>query len=711
VAHAKEGSYLNSLTRRSFVKSVGLGAGLASLPAVAGAAEAGGLPDVPLPQSTARPGELRFRQVHLDFHTSPLIPDVGADFDANEFVRVLKGASVNSINIFAKCHHGMAYYPTKVGVMHPSLKIDMLGQMIEACHKADILTPVYYTIMWDQYAAMQHSDWRVLDENGRDDGAGPLEAGWVRVCPNTPYLDYVAAQSEEIAKNYEVDGFWFDILEYSRFGCCCPYCMREREKLGLDSTKLEDRVKHAQMVIDRTLARLSAAVKPYRPNAMIFFNGQVRVGMRPLLKYYTQVEVESLPGGEWGYGHFAVMSRYVRNLGLDYLGMDGRFHRSWGDFGGLRNQAALDYECFRMLAQAGKCSVGDQMHPRGKLVQPVYDLIGRTYRSVAEKEPWCAGAKAVTEIGFLSTADFNVPVSVAKSDLGATNLLAQLHQQFDTLDRESDFTRYKLIILPDSHRFDEELKQKVRNYVARGGCVILSHESGLDPEGKQFALPELGLEYVGPSPTLGNKGDYFEALAELGEGIPPMVHFTYASGALVKAGPGATTLARLWKPYFDRNYLHFSSHRQTAYDQPTEYAAVAQKGSIIYISFPVFSGYADNSYLPQKLLVRNCIRRFLPEPLIKTDAPSTAEVSVTEQKGQRIVHLLHYPAERRCPDLDIVEEVIPLSNIKLGLRMEKAPAKVYLAPQRQSLKCDFANGYAQVVVPTVQGHQMVVFEG
>jgi hypothetical protein len=190
------------------------------------------------------------------------------------------------------------------------------------------------------------------------------------------------------------------------------------------------------------------------------------------------------------------------------------------------------------------------MHPRGKLVKPVYDLIGRTYRSVAEKEPWCAGAKAVTEIGFLSTANFHVPVAVAKSDHGVANMLAELHHQFDTLDRESDFTRYKLVILPDSHHFDDELQRKVSAYLAGGGKVILSHESGLDPEGKHFALPEMGLDYVGPSPTQGNKGDYIEALEGLSEGIPPMVHFTYASGALVKAAPGTTTLFRPQLPPF-----------------------------------------------------------------------------------------------------------------------------------------------------------------
>ena len=83
---------------------------------------------------------------------------------------------------------------------------------------------------------------------------------------------------------------------------------------------------------------------------------------------------------------------------------------------------------------------------------------------------------------------------------------------------------------------------------------------------------------------------------------------------------------------------------------------------------------------------------------------------MTEQQGRRIVHVLHYPAQRRCPDLDIVEDVLPLSNVKLAMRLEQRPAKVYLAPQRQSLRFDYAEGYAQVVVPVVQGHQMIVFE-
>ena len=61
------------------------------------------------------------RLVHLDFHTSEFIPDVAVEFDGQAFAQTFKDAHVNAVTIFAKCHHGMSYYPTKVGTQHPAL--------------------------------------------------------------------------------------------------------------------------------------------------------------------------------------------------------------------------------------------------------------------------------------------------------------------------------------------------------------------------------------------------------------------------------------------------------------------------------------------------------------------------------------------------------------------------------------------------------------
>ncbi|MBT7702443.1 MAG: hypothetical protein HN700_19305 [Verrucomicrobia bacterium] len=49
---------------------------------------------------------LRFRQIHLDFHTSPAIPGIGEAFDKASYQQTLKAACVDSITTFAVCHHG-----------------------------------------------------------------------------------------------------------------------------------------------------------------------------------------------------------------------------------------------------------------------------------------------------------------------------------------------------------------------------------------------------------------------------------------------------------------------------------------------------------------------------------------------------------------------------------------------------------------------------
>jgi hypothetical protein len=88
--------------------------------------------------------ELPFRQIHLDFHTSAQIEGIGADFDPDVFADTLERARVNSINLFARGHHGWVYYDTArfPERRHPHLKRDLLREQIEACHARGIRTPV-----------------------------------------------------------------------------------------------------------------------------------------------------------------------------------------------------------------------------------------------------------------------------------------------------------------------------------------------------------------------------------------------------------------------------------------------------------------------------------------------------------------------------------------------------------------------------------------
>src|SRR4051812_11070068 len=154
------------------------------------------------------------RQVHLDFHTGPAIPDVGVDFDAEIFAQTFVNAHVNSVTVFAKCHHGHLYYNTDHPARHPGLKngFDLLAQQVEALHREDIRAPIYISVLCDEYAADTHPEWIAREPDGRPVGAGPLDAGWQILDMAGPYQEYLAEQTEEILKLFKpVDGIFFDM--------------------------------------------------------------------------------------------------------------------------------------------------------------------------------------------------------------------------------------------------------------------------------------------------------------------------------------------------------------------------------------------------------------------------------------------------------------------------------------------------------------------
>ena len=159
--------------------------------------------------------KLRYRQVHLDFHTSPQIPGIGASFDRTRWQETLKAGHVDSITLFAKCHHGWSYHPTEVGKMHPHLDFDLLRAQFDACKEIDVNAPVYLSAGVDNVASEQHPEWREIGADGRYLGwaANIISPGFHSFCFNTPYLDYLCDQIRETVRLFpDCDGIFLDII-------------------------------------------------------------------------------------------------------------------------------------------------------------------------------------------------------------------------------------------------------------------------------------------------------------------------------------------------------------------------------------------------------------------------------------------------------------------------------------------------------------------
>jgi len=145
-------------------------------------------------------------------------------------------------------------------------------------------------------------------------------------------------------------------------------------------------------------------------------------------QFLRHVEIECLPTGGWDM--LLPLRRPLRAaLGLPTLSHTGRFHGSWGDFGGLKPEAALKYECCLVLSQGMSNGVGDQLHPRGTLDKPAYEMIGRVYAHVKACEPWVMGGKLLSDVAVIVNPEQGD--SPGSAGLGLVRALQQLRQQFD----------------------------------------------------------------------------------------------------------------------------------------------------------------------------------------------------------------------------------------------------------------------------------------
>lgn len=659
------------------------------------------------------------RQVHLDFHTSEHIEDIGADFSKEQFQEALKVGHVSSITLFSKCHHGWAYHPSKANEMHPNLKFNLLGEQIEAAHEIGVKTPVYISAGLDEKMARRHPEWLIRNKDESTTWAtnftGP---GYHRFCFNSPYLDYLLAQIKEVCEMFDDDGIFLDIVGV--IPCYCQNCVATLLERGLDPYDEENAMNLAEEVYANYTKRVRETIDSVKPGDNVFHNGgHIRRGRRDLAHMNTHLELESLPTGGWGYDHFPLSAAYGRTLGMDLLGMTGKFHKSWGEFGGFKHPNALRYETALSAACGAKSSIGDQLHPRGKMDMATYRLIGKAYAEIEQKEPWLDDAKILSDIGVLSSESIdnyyrtgNISTGQCaeegEHDDGCVRILLEGKYQFDVIDVEQDLNQYKVIVLPDTVKLDAHLTKLLKDYTDKGGKILATGKSGLNVEETNFAL-DFGVVYEG---TNEYRPSYFRPLFDL-PSLDTSAFVMYAQGEKVKNVNGTEWGIRE-NPYFNRSVFRFSSHLHTPSDCKNAGSAIVEGKDGIYIAWQVFEDYAVNGSLILKEMVKFALDRLLADrKMIETNLPAQGIVTLAQQeKEHRLVnHLLYAAPVKRGKNVEIIEDIIPIDHVSVSVRVDdKKIKKVYLAPQGKEIAFQQNQDKVTYQLERLENHQMVVLD-
>ena len=212
-----------------------------------------------------------YRKLFLDYHLQKTAVQVGQNFRAAEWAQQLQEAGVQAVSCFSKCAFGWRYYQKgTVGRLHPNLPqgMDLLEDTIRECHKRGIRVIAYYHTMGSEYYAELHPEYRITDSRGNRDFRG--------ICMLSPAAEEeMLPQIGEIAKNYDIDGMFFDGTYLGGGVCYCEGCKkRYREETGRELPASESGPEYeaytawALDAYEKLRQRVIAVVHENNPGAM-----------------------------------------------------------------------------------------------------------------------------------------------------------------------------------------------------------------------------------------------------------------------------------------------------------------------------------------------------------------------------------------------------------------------------------------------------------
>lgn len=660
---------------------------------------------------------MRYRHLQLEFQMDEKYPDLAGKFDKEQFRQALIKSHADSINLMAKCHHGWSYYPTKVGGMHPTLKFDLLKAELEVAHELGLKAPVYLSCGLDERISQLHHDWHARTKDGDVQG-GILEKRYSHVlCINSDYFDFYISQIEELCENYDIDGFFADIISVRP--CYCENCRRGMAEQGLDVENEADVVAYAESVYVKCAKRLRETLDKYNPELSLFLNGgHVRRGRGDLARLNTHLELESLPTGKWGYDHFPLSASYARTLGMDFVGMTAMYHLSWADAGGYKHPDAMLYETFLSAACGAGSSVGCGMNPTGIMDDATFSLIGKAYAEIEKAEPWLKDSSNVADIGVFgaeisqnyygTSRTFSVSQggeNKGDCDAGCIRILLEGHYLFDSVGVDTDLSKYKVIILPDEVRLDDKLEEKFKSYVAGGGRIFATGKSGLKYKEDKFAL-DFGVEYAG-EPKFNE--DYILTDFEIKD-FEKSPFVMYTGGTRIKE-KGGNVIAKRINPYFENEWVHFGAkgHAYANIDDTEPGIVCGNDG--IYMGWNVFEEYAVSGSTIAKRIVCHILDTLLADKkTVSTNLPAQGVVAVADQSERRVLHLLYAAPVKRGNGVQVIEDVLPIYNTTVKLGVNKKISRVTLVPDGAELPFEQDGDYIEFTVPQFTCHQLVSIE-
>lgn len=665
-----------------------------------------------------------------------------AKFDARRYVNALCQMHVNSLMHYANSHVGLCYYPTKVGAMHKGLaRRDIFGEVLQLCKERDIAIIAYYSVIYNNWAYIEHPEWRMLPWGIRRTGRYGV------CCPNSPYRQFALAQIDEIVSGYDLDGIFFDMTFWPGV-CYCYHCAeRYRKETGDEMPRIVNWKSPQWVRLQRTRERwiaefaeeLTAKVRAIAPNTTVSHQFSTLLHDWKLAVPIELADQCDYVCGDF-YGETIQQSVVCKAFADISKARPFEFHTSISPI--LADHVSVKHT-HRLLTQAALAPAHSAaimfihaIDPDGTLNESVCRYVGEIFAKTQPYEPFLGGelcadvgvyfslesrfdpddnGKSVEQPGNLSAR-----MPHLESLMGACKALQQSHIPFGIVTKRGlhNLDKYQVLVLPDVLMMDAEEVKAIRAFVEAGGSLYVSGRAGLtDTEGRPFddfpLADVLGVSRINEahSETL-YQITYFTPVSDLFASlIEPQKHLFHPYRMVTITNRSADVLATVTMPYYDPDKgdifaPSFSSiHSNPPGETGTQPAIVYNRfgeGQAIYSAGTL---EAVDHHINRRVFVE-LIRMLLKRPnWFEADAHHSVEVVVFHQpQSQRmLISLLNSQKEFPNAQVDV--------TFRVRVPDGKSPVRLLRLPEQTEVEISFVGeDYIQAKVDGLEVFAMFALE-
>lgn len=685
----------------------------------------------------------------LDAYQPPFAPEL--EYEAEAFAETMVKMNANVLRFGT-----MGKYATIQGVRfstHPDQgDRDFLKETIEACKPRGIKVIPYISTGHKLAWSMVTDNYPEYAQQTTPDGPPARSHMYLgeshgTVCWNTPYreayLDYVS----HVVKNYDIDGIYFDAWFPNYFWpgrqlCYCDGCLAGfRQATGLEIPYHEDDndyTKDDEVTIDKyhdwymeemikVLQKVNQIVRSHKdipmisnindPERMASQHPEITNSMDAFLYERGRTILERAEG-----------VTVPRSVGLHVWPYIGTYH-NWPRLAwqGINYQQQI----FTNLMFGGGSIIAQ---PTGYVDHPDNrKYISYPFGIIKDNEELLEGLESYPYVGAVFAYDsppdhsqstwHHGTTDARTSSLGAfsaclfNNIQVSSISEF-ALDNPELLSKYRVLYLANIPYLNSERIKNIRNYVKKGGNLIVSYASTLfDDNGNRqshFDLEEL--IKVQPFKPKGKTGDIVNNYHSMTGGPNDLYLLATKEGNDLFNEKWQNKLFPMWlyEPVEVLPGGEVLMDIVTGHDkQPILPGVVISnhgKGRVIYYASAIESLYnSDGPDLLDELIVK-LVYTVADEPVPYTlDAPASLISNLMKKENHMVLHLTNWTGNKFEKPLRNEYYLAPVENVKLLIRI---PDNKKISSVSTLVKADFKKEVRgqtlKVFLPRVEAYQAVI---